>query len=315
MNKTNKVVASTKAMSKLERAKFGPGMLLQHEDLEQLNMYTRELSRLLFRSFFGCGVICGLEVTAEVDRCNKVFVTVGAGLALDCSGDPVHVPQVQHFAIDENCCPDLPDPLWVVLCGATKHCAPRTAMCTDDDDKATSVCTRERDMFEIRVVSERPKCVCGCAEPSSTAGDKNYGVRKVSLEGQADKDPCLCADPTLDCHANHYAGKCGCACDDGSNCDCQCILLAQLSKNDNGEGPAWCVDHRVRRFIRPVLMRDPLVDIDQRDKKCYPAQAATTQVTKQTLAVEQVASDQAEVAQPAAEKPAKTAKARQPVNQ
>jgi hypothetical protein len=259
MNKTNKVVASTKAMSKLERAKFGPGMLLQHEDLEQLNMYTRELSRLLFRSIFGCGVICGLEVTAEVDRCNKVFVTVGAGLALDCSGDPVHVPQVQHFAIDENCCPDLPDPLWVVLCGATKHCAPRTSMCTDDDDKATSICTRERDMFEIRVLSERPKCACGCAEPStapsSTAGDKNYGVRKVSLEGQGDKDSCLCADPTLDCHADHYAGKCGCNCGDGSDCDCKCILLARLYK---GAESKWTVDHWVRRFIRPVLMRDPM---------------------------------------------------------
>ena len=255
MNKTNVTVASTKDTSILVRSRFGPGMLLQHEDLEQLNVYTRELSRLLFRSFFGCGVICGLGVTPEVDSCNKVFVTVGAGLALDCSGDPVHVPKDKRFAIDENCDPDLPDTLWVVLCGATKHCAPRTSMCADDDDQATSVCTRERDMFEIRVVSgDRPKCACGCAEPSSASSDPTYSALKGSSENEGSKDHCLCADPIPDCYAGHYAGTCGCTCGDGSNCDCECVLLAKLTKVET----EWTVDHRVRRFIRPVLMRDPL---------------------------------------------------------
>ena len=245
MNKTNVTVASIKDTSKLVKARFAQGQILQHEDLALLNEYTRELSRLLFRSFFGCGVICGLVVKPEVDKCNKVFVTVGAGLALDCSGDPVHVPKDQHLAIDENCYPDLPDELWVVLCGTTKHCAPRTSMCASDDDEPTSVCTRERDMFEIRVLSERPKCACGCDEstyPSTTGETKDY---------------CWCTDPIPDCHTDHYAGKCGCACGDGSNCDCECVLLAKLIKNNDDKEHPWRVDHRVRRFIRPVLMRDP----------------------------------------------------------
>ena len=256
MNKTNKVVASTMDTSTLVRAKFGPGMLLQHEDLALLNEYTRELSRLLFRSFFGCGVICGLVVKKpEVDNCNKVYVTVTAGLALDCSGDPVHVPKDMRFALDENCYPDLPDKLWVVLCGTTKNCAPRTSMCSDDDDKTTSVCTRERDMFEIRVVSARPKCACGCDESKYT-----------STTGESE-DYCWCADPTLDCHADHYDGKCGCNCGDGSNCDGECILLAQLVKNNDNKEHPWSVDHRVRRFIRPVLMRDPQVVVEELARK------------------------------------------------
>ena len=301
MNKTNKVVASTTDTSTLVRAKFGPGMLLQHEDLEQLNVYTRELSRLLFRSFFGCGVICGLVVKPEVDKCNKVFVTVDAGLALDCSGDPVYVPKVQRLALDENCDPDIPSPLWVVLCGTTKNCAPRTSMCTDDDDKSTSVCTRQRDMFEIRVVSGRPDCVCGCAEPSTAPSDPTYSVPTGSLEQQGSKDPCLCADPTLDCHIDHYAGKCGCNCGDGSDCGCDCILLARLDK----KGSEWTVDHRVRRFIRPVLMRDPQVEIEQ------PAPTGPAdQAAREPVAVEEVASDQVEAAQPATEKPRKTSKAK-----
>jgi hypothetical protein len=241
MNKTNNLVASTTDTSTLVRAKFGPGMLLQHEDLEQLNVYTRDLSRLLFRSFFGCGVVCGLVVTPPVEECGKVYVTVGAGLALNCSGDPVHVPKNQHFAIDENCDPDITGPLWVVLCGTTKHCAPRTSMCTDDDDKTSSVYTRERGMFEIRVVSERPKCACGCAEPDGSSDSKVM------------EDACKCVDPNLPCYKPHYDGMCGC------NCDCECILLAQLVKNNDDKEHPWRVDHRVRRFIRPVLMRDPQV--------------------------------------------------------
>ena len=50
----NKLTVEPKGgISTLVRTKFGPGMLLQHEDLEQLNSYTRDLSRLMFRSFLG----------------------------------------------------------------------------------------------------------------------------------------------------------------------------------------------------------------------------------------------------------------------
>ena len=249
MSKNNVTIHKQPGTSTLVRPKFGPGMLLQHEDLGALNEYTRELSRLMFRSFFGYGVICGLVVNAEVDDCNKVSVTVSAGLALGCSGDPVYVPQDQRFVLDDNCYPDLPGKLWVVLCGRTKNCAPRTSMCTSDDDESTSVCTRERDMFEIRVLSERPKCACGCVEPDTTPPVAVQADPKAVIS----EDDCRCADPTLPCYAENYAGKCGCTCGDGSNCDCEYILLARLDKAEE----KWTPDMRVRRFIRPVLMQDP----------------------------------------------------------
>jgi hypothetical protein len=62
MSKTNNQFGCAAGTSTLTRATFSPGMLLQHADLEQLNSYTRDLSRLLFKSLFGCGVICGLKV-------------------------------------------------------------------------------------------------------------------------------------------------------------------------------------------------------------------------------------------------------------
>jgi hypothetical protein len=255
MNKTNSTPCKT-GTSTLVRAKFGPGMLLQHEDLEQLNAYTRDLSRLMFGSLFGCGVICGLVVSTRMN-CGKLEVQVGKGLALGCSGDPVYVPRNEAFPIDENCDPDIPSPLWVVLCGTVKCCAPRTAVCSPDDDDVHAECTREREGYEICVVRQRPECACGCDE----APDSYY----------IDDTDCKCVKPYYrddpdrrTCYSDHYNGECLCTCDDCSDCDCKCILLAKLEKNADGE---WDVDHRVRRFIRPVLMRDPQVEREVRRRR------------------------------------------------
>ena len=49
MTSSSVALKTQKGPSTIKRAIFGPGMLLQHEDLEQLNLYTRDLSRLLGR--------------------------------------------------------------------------------------------------------------------------------------------------------------------------------------------------------------------------------------------------------------------------
>ena len=265
MNKSNVTIPGAKGTSKLVRPRFGPGMLLQHEDLELLNSYTRELSRLLFGSLFGCGVICGLVVKVA-PKCGSIQVSVGKGVALACSGDPIEVPSEQSFPLSDDCSPDIQGPLWVVLCGTTKCCAPRPSLCESDEDETKSECTREREGFEIRVLPQRPTCVCGCPEPVPPTDPP------PPPEGNPDNPPpvpalaanpsrvvdCLCADPESDCYKDHYAGLCGCNCDDCSDCDCKCILLARLDR----KGDVWSTDHSVRRFIRPVLMRDPQIALD-----------------------------------------------------
>ena len=271
MNTNNQPLASVKGTSTLARAKFGPGMLLLHDDLEQLNVYTRGLNRLMFSSLFGCGVVCGLVVGRQVD-CGKVNVTVGAGLALDCQGNPIYVPRPQTLVLDEKCDPNIPSPLWVVLCGTQKCCAPRTSMCASDEDESPSVCTRELDGFEIRIVRARPQCTCGCAEPPDNlkpAAVNNPGQAVTgSANSSAPAEVCWCVDPKHPCYADHYAGKCGCDCEDCANCDCDCVLLACLTKSvTDPNNPVWTADHRVRRFVRPMLMRDPQVHLEEEARK------------------------------------------------
>jgi len=255
MSTSSVVLKTQKGPSTIKRAIFGPGMLLQHEDLEQLNAYTRNLSRLLFRSFFGCGVVCGLTVKAE-GNCGKTAVTVGAGVALNCLGDPIQVPNDVKIDATDGCDTDNPppNPLWVWLCSCPKCCAPRTPPCGCDDGDPAPACTREVDWYEIHIGTEKPDCACGCALPATT-GDpaSNAAPATEGMAGQssASDDPCQCATPTSDCYKDHYSGLCGCKCDDSN-----CVVLALL--NYDGAKQSWTPDYRLRRFIRPVLVRDPL---------------------------------------------------------
>jgi hypothetical protein len=199
MNAKTQMVGQAKGKSGLVRPKYAPGQLLRDDDLQQAVDYTRELSRLLFKSFFECGVICGLKVNEPTFECGKFCVTVDAGVALACDGDPVRVPSPTTITADFDCLKvDPPDELWVLLKGYEKCCAPRSAMCANDDD-AQNVCTREVDGFEIRLVTDLPPCVCGCPpKVAQVAGAANQGDA-LAAGGAYKKSECQCVDPATPC--------------------------------------------------------------------------------------------------------------------
>ena len=234
MSGSNDTVSSTKGKSTLVRPRFGPGMLLQHDDLEQLTSYTRDLSRLLFRSFFGCGVVCGLKVTIE-ENCGKLCVSrrnrdsrsLVRAIRSTCRRKrPFRWTRTASSTRGE---------LWVVLCGVSKCCSPRTATCPTDDDETPSVCTRERDWFEIKVVRKRPECVCGCEPGPSWQRVPNDCQCIKTVRRCRHRRPRKCASRRA--IKDHYDGKCGCDCDDCDG-DCgDCILLAHLTLDM--ASPGW----------------------------------------------------------------------------
>jgi hypothetical protein len=285
MSANAKLVDPVTGNSTLVRPRYSPGLLLRDDDLKQGVDYTRDLSRLLFRSLFGCGVVCGLEVKPTF-TCGKLVITVGSGVALDCHGDPIEVPGPQSVSIDPTCNKEIPSKLWLVLRRTEKYCAPRSAECSCDDEDSSTVCTREREGFEIRVLNDVPDCACGCTEvksqtetdvPKSAEKTDEQSQRKkqaaaqgggtLSQGGETPSPDCRCADPTLECYQDHYCGKCGCEC-----CDCEWVMLAVVMNAKQGDNSAWSVDHSVRRFVRPVLMRDPVVwrETHPNDSTCKP---------------------------------------------
>src|ERR1700741_2931007 len=146
----------------LTRPKFSPGLLLEDEDLTASVDYTRDLNRLLFRSLFGCGVICGLEVELKAD-CNKdekdgvaraMKVLVKPGIGLDCMGNVVHVPTAVTIPFAPKCGQYFPKELWVTACYAETYCRPRDISCGCDGApnlEAQFTKTRIRAGFEINI--------------------------------------------------------------------------------------------------------------------------------------------------------------------
>lgn len=145
MNKTQTIASGN---SNMIRPCFGPGMLLQHEDLEQIIEYTTGMYRLLFRSLLGPGVVCGLEVIYDKDK-KPNFVTIKSGVAMDCEGYVIEVPKDQTIAIDK-CNKPTASGLIVLRRSKPKPSAIRHAVCSEGMD--SSISSREVEGFEILVV-------------------------------------------------------------------------------------------------------------------------------------------------------------------
>lgn len=242
------IIGAQKAQSTLVRPQYSPGLLLNDDDLSQAVDYTRDLNRMLFRSLLGCGVVCGLVVKAvkSTGTCGALQVSVDPGLALDCHGDPLHLPGTCTVNIDP--CVVLSSPLWVMARRYDKHCAPRGTECSPCDD-ATTVCTRIRDSIEIAVVNALPGCSCGCTEAApATSAETDATNDGASAAASSPDDPC---------YKDHYAGTCAVCCND---CACEWVLLARLTSLADG---SWKPDHSVRRFIRPLLLADPQPALDK----------------------------------------------------
>ena len=248
----------------LVRPRYSPGLILEDSDLTAAVDYTRDLSRLLFRSLFGCGVVCGLRVGVEkVDL--ELKVTVAAGLALDGCGDPIHLisPATIRLGSRDGVLPQA-DPLpkhrnfWVVLCGGEKHCAPRDLVCDADELDSHTQQTRIRSTALVSIVFERPKCLCQCeAPPADFEGKDEVAYYRDRTKAQL----AAAAGQGADCHKQHEE-RTDCASDGGcgAGCDCGCcVLLARVHWFDDKN--AWGAVHRgERRFLRPTFGPDPLKD-------------------------------------------------------
>lgn len=244
---TQKELPYAKGSGTLERPLYSPGLLLEDTDLTSAVDYTRQLTKMLFSSLFGCGVICGLRVDAKLiceDR--KLQITVGKGLGLDCFGNPVEVPGQQAMTFDPGCDRFPPD-IWVVACHVERECAPRELSCGCDSGQDRAF-TRHRAGFEIKIYTEMPEDVCSC-EKSQPAG---RGTQSRCCGDDADGDGADRNDarPERGCYDDHMDGVCSC------DCGCNCIVIGRIKiepdPRNNDRLVADASDRSAVRDIRPV---------------------------------------------------------------
>jgi len=263
MDKPQQLMTTTTGLATLQRPRFIPGMLLEDEDMNAGVSYARDLTRLLFRSLFGCGVICGLQVSAQlICKGSKLKITIPKGLALDCSGNPLEIPETQAIEFNPDC-KDFPPAIWVSLCYFEKPCRPKDVSCAGSDD-GQSQPTRTREGFSIRLYDGPPACACRCntAESAPPAADRDCGCGDG---GQAAAPPLT--DKKTDgakgadlcpCYSTHYHGECECS------CGCTCVIIGRIlplvmQEQAGGTAGTAAVDPYVKvdsdmvRRIRPVL--------------------------------------------------------------
>ena len=244
---TKNVLTSAKGQSSLQRPRYSPGLLLEDEDLTAGIDYTRDLVRLALRSLFGCGVVCGLEVTPKLS-CGgtQLDVNVGPGLAFDCMGNPIEVTAGKSLSYS-HC--DMPGNLYVVACYVETCCSPRDVSCSADDDGQV-VQTRVRGGYEITLQDTLPGCACACGKPPAKPANGSADCCNSGSDAAVAPTPTPTPAPApvkadLDaCYKDHKDGVCACA------CGCSCVLLASFVIADGIATPDETV---VPRRIRPVL--------------------------------------------------------------
>lgn len=295
--KTTEPLRILDGLSTLERPRFSRGLLLEADDLTAGVDYARNMMRLVLRSLFGCGIICGLDVTAKL-TCNRrrIEVSVAPGVALDCLGNPIQVSAQQVLTYDPDCKP-LPEWIWVTVCYAEKCCRPRDVSCALDDDVQV-VRTRAADAFQIKLEAQRPECACSCAPPPEKGSEQATNgccadeVAAPAATGDGASSRVDVADPRMKtrctCYEAHNRGICAC------DCGCTCVVLARVNTrlttkvddttkketvlhvaDSSDTEPILLDDRLVRRPIRPVLVGSLACPEHLPEKEATPKPQAT----------------------------------------
>jgi len=262
-NNTTKILSSKTGDASLKRPKFSTGLLLQDDDLTQTVDYMREMTRLLFKSMLGCGVLCGFKIEPSIVCSNTIQILVRKGIALDCGGELIELQNDETLKYTPPCSSDaieFPPEIWVVICRKERDCVPRDVLCSAQDGEIAPVYTRTREGFEIKLIEATagenavPAC-CSCGsvllDTQNTSGDEDC----------CDNLPITASRYKLQkCYQKHYDGECSC------DCECDCIVLAKVIKKEDPDSLDYDVDHSVRRYVRPALLKDPLLEEDQKRK-------------------------------------------------
>ena len=148
---------------------FGDGMVVTAADLETAMEYPVEVMQTLVRAFFGCGIVCGLEVAKDTNDAKEPILRIKPGVALDCDGFPLRLCKAIDVDVKRDPCEKEPP---TKFCVAIRRHREPEALRNDADacgSDSASRCTprRMREGVEVRVFpAEPPKGKRGYVPPS-----------------------------------------------------------------------------------------------------------------------------------------------------
>lgn len=233
----------------LERVRFRDGMIVYADDLDRAVQYPVDMFRMLVRAFFGCGIVCGLEVQLKKNRdksperkgdpnCGDAFsVVVKRGVAVDCAGYPIEL--CRDVVIDVRPGPSScqkPECVCILIRRLSSEESPRRPCgCGDEpasDDPCGGVRVKEHVQIKVFDCRDLPACVCQHEKP-----------RQDTTGTETRSDICRCLQ------------ACGaCTCGSDACCDNGWVLLGCVEFSmENGQPMGIdTIDLSHRRYVKPI---------------------------------------------------------------
>jgi len=216
---------------------FADGMIVNSGDLTTSMNYPMEMFRTLVRAYFGCGVVCGLELekypSGDTDTwCLKVH----PGTALDCNANPLKLCEsvIVSLKPDPCVCGDWPDCVCIAI---RRDTLPEGARTDTDDCDGNNQCSYRRLRETVRVkaftCNEIPKNTCMRSEQSVHDTEQ---------------------DRTGSAHSRLQMCECLKACGDCECCDDSWVLLGCVMLGECGIEE---VDMRKRKYVKPTECHCP----------------------------------------------------------
>ncbi len=233
MNQTTKNRIKISRPASTAAVRFTDGMLVTAEDLTAAMHYPLAVVQVLLKSYFGCGIVCGLEVTdpnpnpprrpenqkgedrarngtdAEHEAKRGFMVEIGRGVALGCDAYPIE------------------------LCGAVElDLAPAPCGCPigEDEFKVKYIAIR-RDS-----APEAPARGCGCGP---AADDPGQLCARLGDHVVVEAFDCLPDGICKDAGEREWTGTCAClkTCPCCERCAEPWVLLATVRIDRHGLVP------------------------------------------------------------------------------
>jgi hypothetical protein len=202
---------------------FDDGMIVNAGDLDTAMLYPLDMFRTLVRAYFGCGVVCGLELTKYPQGDADTWcLEVHPGTALDCNANPLKLCERVIVSLKPDPCSyeEWPDCVCIAI---RRETLPEGAR-TDGDCDRKSGYRRLRETVRVKAFrcDDLPKEICMRPDQDDDPNDEN-----------ARDSRCECLT------------KCGaCEC-----CEDSWVLLGCVSLSECGIGP---IDDSKRKYVKPI---------------------------------------------------------------
>lgn len=260
-------LAFTERATGAESVAFHDGMVVAAEDLETASRYPVALLRSVLRAYLGCGVVCGLELSApqKLPGAPVWVVRIDRGLALDCHGFPIELVCPVELDLTPDPCAREDQPRRINVNIAIRRITSdevRSQPCGCAQQQSDDDCSRVRERALVKAftdaqLDELPGGVCGhrldrgsgCSDPVAGHGEPGGGVSTENADEEENTETEEVVDVTDWCAA---LKQCDCSCDG------DWVLLGTVDlvhEDDPKQGRkkgVGGIDLKDRRWVKPT---------------------------------------------------------------